>query len=573
MTDDVTPTHSNAAFGMGKHGTAGSNCKVKTKPLTFATQNTCGFSNLTLQNLLELDLDVIAATEMHGNHENLRSYRFIPGEVVPKSDKATGTGFILSERAAEQVTHRGTKGLRISWIRLKGVSYDFFVVATYIPYRNKKHAPYCDDVIGDVQTLLSSEHVKSSDCVIVLGDFNGRLARNTKGYTGKYSVHSRTDTNGQAVLDLMVNSGLFAASTKFQPTWKSSRRGKGNATYIMAKSPGATTAPAQIDHILISKRHLNSVRNSQVRWGQAYKRFGYRFDHGMVIMSVKVQLKKPRPRPSIPDWGALINCEDTQARFDAAVRTITKDDRVYLRPQTGGDPLTQVPSTIEITAEIRTRLEDFVKCTKGKLPKFNLDGTIDWDEFSPDFQKSPPGFEDHCTTTIDDEYELLKLAVAKGATTLPPKPDSTRRQRFTSQETKDLIRERIVRIAEGARGATDWDEQRKEMSSAIKSSCLRDYKAYIADIIDEMTVAESLGNMKQVAACVAELAGKKKVFSNTMPTKDLETDRPLSVGKEQANYIARFAAKKFAATAREATRGPYQTSDWRALGWTRTKPL
>ena len=108
MADDVTPTHSNAAFGMGKHGTAGSNGKAinnnkKTKPLTFATQNTCGFSNLTLQNLLELDLDVIAATEMHGNHESLRSYRFIPGGVVPKSDKAIGTGFenIMSEWAAE----------------------------------------------------------------------------------------------------------------------------------------------------------------------------------------------------------------------------------------------------------------------------------------------------------------------------------------------------------------------------------------------------------------------------------------------------------------------------------------
>ena len=102
-----------------------------------------------------------------------------------------------------------------------------------------------------------------------------------------------------------------------------------------------------------------------MRWGQAYKRFGYRFDHGMVIMSVKVQLKKARPRPPIPDWGALINCEDTQARFDAAVRMVTKDDRVYLRSRTGGDPLTQVPSTIEITAEIITRLEDFVECTKG----------------------------------------------------------------------------------------------------------------------------------------------------------------------------------------------------------------
>ena len=263
------------------------------------------------------------------------------------------------------MTHRGTKGPHISGIRLKVVSYDFFVVATYIPYHNKKRAPYCEDVIGDVQTLLNSEHVKSTDCVIVLGDFNGRLVRNVKWYTSKYSMRSRTDTNGQAVLDLMLSSGLFAASTKFQPTRKSTNRGKGNATYIMAKSPRATTARAQIDHIVVSKWHLNSVRNSRVRWGQAYKRFGYRYDHGMVIMSTKVQLKKARPRPPIPDWGALINCEDTKARFDVAVRTVTKDERVYLRPQTGGDPLTQVPSTIEIMVEIRTRLEDFVKCRKG----------------------------------------------------------------------------------------------------------------------------------------------------------------------------------------------------------------
>ena len=60
-------------------------------------------SATSLQNLLELNIDAIAATEVYGNHENLRSYRFIPGGVVPKSDKAIGTGFenIMSEWAAE----------------------------------------------------------------------------------------------------------------------------------------------------------------------------------------------------------------------------------------------------------------------------------------------------------------------------------------------------------------------------------------------------------------------------------------------------------------------------------------
>ena len=109
--------------------------------------------------------------------------------------------------------------------------------------------PFSSDTLKGLKSVISK--VNSHDCLIVLGDFNSKLGRNIGKLTGNWSVQSKSNKAVKELLDLMLQSKLTAASTRFQPP-----RDKNNATYL-AKDP--QYKPSQIDYILISERWLPSV--------------------------------------------------------------------------------------------------------------------------------------------------------------------------------------------------------------------------------------------------------------------------------------------------------------------------
>ena len=131
-------------------------------------------------------------------------------------------------------------------MKIKGKFHNYFIVAAYIPHAHRKEPPFHrkePPFRVDTHELLSQtiQLAKSTDCVMVLTDANGRLQRDSEG-VGKYCLHPRVDKSGELLHNLMMENGLVAASTFFRSKSKS-KLSLGNASYIMAKSR-VKTAPS-----------------------------------------------------------------------------------------------------------------------------------------------------------------------------------------------------------------------------------------------------------------------------------------------------------------------------------------
>jgi hypothetical protein len=77
----------------------------------------------------------------------------------------------------------------------------------------------------------------------------------------------------------------------------------------------------QIDYILISERFRSAIQSCKVRWGPAIRRFGFRFDHGMVsaVLRFKIKRRQPQPNKAVKkDWGKLGTDKELQTEFEKA---------------------------------------------------------------------------------------------------------------------------------------------------------------------------------------------------------------------------------------------------------------
>eukprot|EP01050_Picozoa_sp_SAG11_P000494 SAG11_NODE_15_length_26319_cov_13.810564_19_plen_449_part_00 len=263
------------------------------RPWSFGTWNVQGLNQHTLMMLLAsgpeettekagpvdtwcCSNDILGITEMHAAEKHQRwaensGGRFICPALPGEGDPADVAGLILSLRARKALlTSKGEKGGRVTWARIGGEckGQDIFVVATYIPHRARKQSPFQDETIAQLAAVLRKE-TKAGDQIILLGDFNARLARGKakgvggKGLVGAYTPHAREDGGGRLLRELMEEFGLFAPQTFFKPARHGGdRKGFGGATYVMEKRSTAELQrlgldpqpPAIIDYVLCPVR-------------------------------------------------------------------------------------------------------------------------------------------------------------------------------------------------------------------------------------------------------------------------------------------------------------------------------
>ena len=229
--------------------------------LRFATWNCSGLTATQKQLCSEMDYDILAFTETHDRGAFPATSNFIPAEPAPEHDRAAGVALLLSGRVVRSVIHTGSIGSRIVYARIRAAVCNIFAIGVYIPHA--KHInPSRADTLVDLDKLLIN--ISPSDCIVILGDLNARLPRSYERLTGRWCIHKHADLygGGDAILDLMRNHRLIAASTLHQP-----RRRHSNATFI-PRDPHYK--PRQLDYILCSARWASSVRNSRVCWGSQY---------------------------------------------------------------------------------------------------------------------------------------------------------------------------------------------------------------------------------------------------------------------------------------------------------------
>ena len=116
----------------------------------------------------------------------------------------------------------------------------------YIPQRSRRNSDKAT-AYAELESLLLK--VNQRDCIILMGDFNSKLPRDKDGKVGHWSIHKRSDSGGDILLDLMTKVPLRCVSIYFQP-----RRNRNNATFMNKQQD---KAPSQIDYILVSKRWAN----------------------------------------------------------------------------------------------------------------------------------------------------------------------------------------------------------------------------------------------------------------------------------------------------------------------------
>ena len=106
------------------------------------------------------------------------------------------------------------------------------------------------------------------------------------------------------MIELMRRQNLCAVSTMFQPP-----RGKSNATFL-PRDP--QYKPTQLDYVIVSSRWATGISDSKVRWGPSIKRWGRRYDHGLISCKFASKIKSEKP-PKRLDYSSLLD-KDIQAR-------------------------------------------------------------------------------------------------------------------------------------------------------------------------------------------------------------------------------------------------------------------
>jgi exonuclease III len=269
-----------------------------------------GWSTRIYEHIKQVKKDVIALTECGRKIQAFAGPELLVGEPPPAGDPAGVAAIHLSPRAQRMVMNSGHKGSRLVWVRLEGLFANLFIISAYVPHAYRKQAPFREDTLAELQDLIREKSVKG-DCLVVMGDMNSKLARNSKGLTGRFCMHAQADAGGERLSEIMQAENLSAASTFFCP-----RKGAslGQATYIPKVK---THRPSQIDYVLVSRKWLSSVRSCRVEWSHSISRHLRRFDHGMVSIVLNLRIASQKSRPTRLNRAWLCDKKNAPA-FDAA---------------------------------------------------------------------------------------------------------------------------------------------------------------------------------------------------------------------------------------------------------------
>ena len=185
-----------------------------------ACWNPWGMCNERLKYCKAMNFDVLGLTELHNSHNKKLSHgkHWIISEDAEIDDQGKnldpsfGLGILLSKRFANKVLSQGSMGSRVVWVRIDGPVCPLFTVCAYVPHKFKKITPLAKDVIQQINDLLTNcKKLKPTDCIVLMGDFNCELQRNTQGYTGSWLMNKRPDDgHSTQVMDLLRSHDLFA---------------------------------------------------------------------------------------------------------------------------------------------------------------------------------------------------------------------------------------------------------------------------------------------------------------------------------------------------------------------------
>ena len=192
---------------------------------------------------------------------------------------------IVREEVAKSVVMCEPISDRIMIMRLKMAPVNVLLVQIYAPNEDadeEEKGPFLWETRSSHKGLQ-----KERECVMVMGDFNGKVGDNREEDTiGPFGVGLRNE-KGERVVNFCKRHNLFATNTWFQ------QRKSAQHTWI---SPDKVTKN-QIDFVLVDKRFRNGILNSKSMPGADCDS-----DHNPVVVKMKIRLQRVKKAKKTVKW-------------------------------------------------------------------------------------------------------------------------------------------------------------------------------------------------------------------------------------------------------------------------------
>lgn len=191
-----------------------------------------------------------------------------------------GTGFIVNQNMASSVIGFKPINPRLCYLRVKAMFHNISMISIHAP-TEVSSADEKDSFFEELQTCL--DVCPRGDIKIVIGDCNAQVGRETyfRPTIGKHSIHEQSNDNGLKLIyfagsnNMVIGSTLFSHKRIHLATWKS--------------NDGATTN--QIDHVLISAKHLSSLIDVRT-----FRGANVDSDHHLVVARIRQRISVARQR-------------------------------------------------------------------------------------------------------------------------------------------------------------------------------------------------------------------------------------------------------------------------------------
>ncbi|XP_008179458.1 craniofacial development protein 2-like [Acyrthosiphon pisum] len=321
---------------------------------------------------------------------------------------------------------------RICYIILKGKYFDIAVISCYGPTEEKedKKKDKFYEELAEVYDRLPRHSIK-----IFLGNFNAKIGRETmyRPLIGKESHHEYSNDNGTRLINMAMSKELGISSTYFP------RKNIHKHTWV---SPNELTKN-QIDHVMISKKHMSCISNVR-----SYRGADADTDHYLIIAHFRIRLSSKWKRSS-KTYNSKFNVEILRDQ------EIAKQYEKLVQKKIGKNSWKN--STEDIENQWNRKKQIITDCASvviGNAPK----------------REEKRWFNDKCREAIKKRFELRKKLLQNPSEENKIIYENWRKEthKLLRREKRTDMKARIAEIEENRKNPKKFFENRKQIKEGFK---------------------------------------------------------------------------------------------------------
>ena len=213
-----------------------------------------------------------------------------------------GVGVIVKKHLNTSVLGYIAKSERVIMLKLEGKPFNVVIIQVYAPTADHNNEEV-EEFYQQVSECL--EEVKSTDVLVVMGDFNAKVGTEATEVSGQFGLGEKNE-RGERLIQFCQEEKLIVTNTMFQHPMKN--------LYTWS-SPGDLYRN-QIDYVLVRERFRNNVKNVKT-----YPGADINSDHCLLLAKLRIKIKKVRKSTKTIKYNIdLLKERDYKTRFSVEVK-------------------------------------------------------------------------------------------------------------------------------------------------------------------------------------------------------------------------------------------------------------